>query len=73
MALEIGNMSMMAFHFCATDLNEAQEMKAVSYFMVVSQENIQALHQFLVLESRNVEPKRNPSTDFVDFCELWVT
>lgn len=28
------------------------------------------MHQFLVLESRNVETNTNPSTDFIDFVAL---
>lgn len=42
----------------------------VSCFIVVSQENMQALHKFLVLESRSVETNTNPSTDFIDFVAL---
>lgn len=38
--LVIGNVSMTAFEFYVTDMNAAWEMKAVSYFVVLSQENI---------------------------------
>lgn len=68
MALGIGNMSITnntSCHRCECSLGNV-----VSCFIVVSQKNMQALHQFLVLESGNVETNTNPSTDFIDFVVL---